>query len=232
MTIEGNTFSSLIDDAVLISGRGKPARPRLIRYARSSMREAQTLALFHNDRTEDTLTVDNSPFIWTKPNTFRIMETVKYPDNVYPDFIPPGRLQRQPSDLGEDYYYAAQDYFAFAGLEITNTIDVSYFSWFAPLIYFDAKDRPAIYDLETLAWTYRDNDGNFIAALATAVLEQAARDKVTNWLLFRWNELVSEGTLAKQFKILNDQRAGSTFALFKSFQKDLMRGEPYETVDR
>ena len=131
MTIEGNTFSSLIDDAILISGRGKPARPRIIRYARSSMREAQTLALFHNDREEDTLTVDIAgPFVWTKPNTFRIMETVKYPDNVYPDFIPPGRLQRVPSDLGEDYYYAAQDYYAFAELEVGDKLDISFFSWF------------------------------------------------------------------------------------------------------
>lgn len=233
MTTEGNTFSSLIDESILISGRGTAARPRLIRYARSSARECQSLALFHNDRTEDNITADTTaPFIWTKPSIFRIMETVRYPDNVYPDFIPPGRLQKQPAELGEDYYYAAQDYYAFAGLDVADIINISYFSWFTPLVYFAVSDRPAIYDLETLSWTYRDNDGNFVAALATTELEEAARNRVTNWMLFKWNELVMEGTLAKQFKVLNDKRSGSTFALFKSFQKDLIKGESYESLDR
>lgn len=231
MITEGNTFSSLIDEAIQISGRGLAARPRIIRYARSSMREAQAQALFHRDRIEDQLTSTAGPFIWTNPLTLRILETVKYPDNVYPDFIPPGRLQKQPAELGDNFYYAASNYYVFSGVAVNDLIDISYFSWFNPLVYFEKIVRPARYDLETLTWEYLDNDGKYVVTLGSTELDEAAQDRVTNWMLFNWNELVLEGALAKQFKVIKDERAVSSFALFEKFKKDLIKGEPFETLD-
>ncbi len=230
MTTEGNTFSQLIDEAIKLSGRGTAARPRLIAYSRSSMREAQVKALFHKDRAEDILTADTSPFIWTPPVTIRIVETVIFPNEVYPVLIPPSRKQRFTSSLGDAFYYAAQNYYVFSGVAINDVINISYFSYFSPLIYFATDARPARFDLETLTWEYLDNDGNYVSSLSTTALEEAARDKVTNWLIFNWFELVLEGTLAKQFKIIKDERAVTSFALFEKFKNDLLIGEPCETL--
>ncbi len=230
MTTEGNTFSQLIDEAIQLTGRGPAARPRLIAYSRSSMREAQVKALFHKDRNEDILTVDASPFIWTPPVTIRIVETVIFPNEVYPDFITPSRKQRLPSSLGDAFYYAAQNYYVFSGVDINDAINISYFTYFSPLLYFTIKERPARFDLETLTWEYLDNDGNHVSSLSTTALEQAARDKVTNWMIFNWFELILEGTLAKQFKIVKDERARTSFALFEKFKTDLLIGEPCETL--
>ena len=74
-------------------------------------------------------------------------------------------------------------------------------------------------------WQYLDANGDYIDTLGTTLLDEAARALVTNWLIFDWFDLVLEGTLAKIFKINADQRAVSTFALFKSFEKDLLKGE-------
>ena len=231
MTTEGNTFSQLIDDATQLSGRGTAARPRLIAYSRSSMREAQVKALFHKDRIEDMLTADAAPFIWTPPVTIRIVETVVFPDEVYPEFITPSRKQRLPSSLGDAFYYAAQNYYVFSGVAINDAINISYFMYFSPLIYFEKSARPARFDVETLVWEYLDNNGEYVSSLSTTALEEAARDKVTNWLIFNWFELVLEGTLAKQFKIIKDERAVTRFALFEKFKVDLLTSEPCETLD-
>ncbi len=232
MTIEGHTFSSIIDEALALSGRGAASKNSILKYARSSMREAQIQAFFHRDRIELSITATAQPHIWTSPNTIRMIETVRYPGNVYPAFITPGKLQRDPSELQDEYYYAASNYYAFANIDVGDTIDISYFSYFRSFIYYATAVRPARFDLDTLTWEYLDNDGNYVASLSTTALEEAARDKVTNWLIFNWTELVLEGTLAKQFKIIKDDKAGATFSLFERFKKDLLTAEPYESLDR
>lgn len=222
-TQEYGTFSQLVDEAVLKSGRGKAARNQLVSYARSAMRESQVKALFERDRTETQIAATANPHIWTRPKCFRIMETVEYPlVPVFPRFQRPGRAQGKSTDY---FYYAASDYYVFTQLEIGDPVNLSYFSYFTPLVYFEAAERPARYFADLEKWQYLDGDGNYIDTLGTDALDEAARDLVTNWLLFDWYDLVLEGTLAKIFKINADQRAVSTFALFKSFQKDLLQGE-------
>ena len=222
-TQEHGTFPRLIDEAVLKAGRGEKARLQLVSYARASIREAQTEAVFDRDRTETQILATANPHIWTRPQCFRIMETIEYPlVPTFPHFQKPGRAQGRDTDY---FYYAAANYFVFTQLEVADPINLSYFTYFQPLVYFAVADRPARYFADLAQWKYLDGNGDFVDTLGTTELDEAAQALVTNWLLFDWYDLVLEGTLAKIFKINGDQRAVSSFALFKSFIKDLLQGE-------
>lgn len=225
-TTELGTFSALIDQAVSLTGRGKVARSQLTSYARSSMREAQADNLFERDLIEDQLTVTASPFIWTRPAELRFFRTVRYPGEIYPPYIVPGRRQ---FDVAK-FYYAAATYFVFQGVELNEVLDIAYYSYVPKLVYFEAANRPARYFADLGKWQYLDLNGNFVDTLGSTVLDEAAEALVTNWIIFDWFDLVLEGILAKQFKVIGDPRAPSHFALFKSMIKDLLQGEVVASV--
>jgi len=227
MATETNTFSALLDD-VINQSRRPDRKTDIIRYIWQTLRECQVLAYFSQDMVETTVTAGASPTIWTVPAEFRLLRTVKYTaltagfDDRYPKFIQPGKKQSQ----FDDFYYRSSDYFAFANVEAGETISLAYYNYFKKLPYFATANRPAVYDLETQAWTYLpiyDVD---------ATTQQAARDLVTNWMLFNWYDLILEGALAKVLKIVGDPRSKSSFALFKSLQNDLLKGEAWESLGR
>ncbi len=227
MPTENGTFSSVIDDAVKLGGRGNASIPQLVSFARSSMREAQVKAIFYKDMVEDTIIANASPFIWTRPDHFRIMKTVYYPGvGIYPDFTTPGKAQRDK----EYFFYAGPTYYVFKGVANADSIDIAYYSYFPTLPYYTAATRPAKFTLETQAWEYLDTNGDFVATLGTEAEDEAARNKVTNWLLFDWHDLILEGVLAKLFKTHGDQRSITHFSMFKSLQDDLLKGEVVEAV--
>lgn len=227
-TTEIGTFSSLIDDTVKLAGRGIAARSQLASYARSSMREPQVDNLFEKDLTEDSLTTNADPFIWERPAAFRVFRTVQYTTEIYPKYILPGRRQRDV----DNFYYAASTYFTFKGLEVGATFNIAYYSFFPKLVYFAADVRPARYFADLGEWRYLDGNGDYVSTLGSDDLDEAARELVSNWILFDWYDLVMEGVLAKQFKVNGDPRAPSHFALFKSFIKDLLQAEVTGSVDR
>jgi len=226
-TTELGTFSSLIDDAIVLAGRGKSIRNKLTGYARSSMREPQVDNLFERDLTEDQLIATAAPFIWTRPAELRFFRTVRYPGEIYPKYITPGRRQ---FDL-EKFYYAASTYFVFKGVDIGDLLDIAYYSYFKKLVYFEEAKRPARYFADLGKWQYLDINGDFVDTLGSTVLDETAEALVTNWLLFDWVDLVTQGILAKQFKDVNDPRSPSTFALFKSHIKDLLQAEVVASVN-
>lgn len=225
-TTELGTFSALIDQALVLAGRGKPARNQLTSYARSSMREAQVDVLFERDIVEDQLIATASPFIWTRPAELRVFRTVRYPGEIYPKYIIPGKRQ---FDL-DKFYYAASTYFVFNGVTTGDKLAIAYYSYFKKLVYFEEAARPARYFADLGKWQYLDGNSNFVDTLGSLVLDEAAQALVTNWMLFDWFDLILEGILAKQFKVITDPRAPSTFALFKSMLKDLLQAEVVASV--
>lgn len=228
-TQEYGTFSQLIDETIAKAGRGLAARSSLVAYARSTMRECQLQAMFEKDRVEDQITATATPHIWTRPKSFRMMETVYYPAiGVFPHFKGPGR--RQKSDH-EYIYYAASNYYIFPDVENGDLIDLSYFNYFTPLVYFEQAERPARYFADLGEWQYLDGNGDYVLTLGTDALDEAARDLVSNWLLFDYYDVIVEGTLAKIFKTNADQRAVSSFALYKSYQNNVLQGEPYASLN-
>lgn len=220
-------FSELVDEAALRAGR--PDRKADIKsWANSTIRECVVLAYFARDMVEDTITADAAPYIWTKPNNFRLLRTAKYPSGIYPKFAAPGKRQ----DSFDYFYYGGPTYFVFAGVDSGSEISVAYYAYPIRLKYYDGttgNERPAIYDRETETWTYW-NGTIYVSTLGSTALDEAAQTLVTNWILQDWYDLGLEGTMAKLFKSIDDKRAGSTFGLYKSFQKDLKAGEVYETM--
>ncbi len=227
-TQELGTFSQIIDDAIRISGRGKVERSRMTGYARASMRECQVKATFKRDFIEDQITATADPHIWTVPASFRIMHTVRFPNEIYPKFREPGARQKD----FDFFYYRATDYFAFKGVAVGDLIDLAYYSYFTPFVYFETTKRPARYFADLAQWQYLDGNGVYQTTLGTTALDDAAEALVSNWMLFDWYDTVLEGTIAKVFKVNCDPRAPSSFALFKSLQQDIILGEVVESLGR
>lgn len=215
---EVNTFSAAVDDTVARGGR-PDRRTDVVSYVRQTLRECQVMAFFSRDFTEDQIVSNATPFLWDVPQEFRQMRTVRYQmfdqrgQFIYPEEGPPGRLQREKTY----YYYRGVDYFVFAGVSNGTNIDLAYYSYFKKLPYYEVGARPAVFSLETNAWTY--------LSATTDAEKEAARALVSNWILFDWYDLILEGSLAKLYKTVQDPRANSTFGLYKSLQKDLLAGE-------
>lgn len=226
MTTEINTFSAAVDLCVTRSGRADRLND-IIAFLRLTLRECQVLAYFSSDLIEDTISANADPFVWETPNTFRIMRSVRYPglfdprsQEIYPRFVEPGRAQLQH----DYYYYMSGSSFVFAGHGATTSgaqnIDVAYQSYFTPLQYYqNINDRPARFILENNAWTYHDNYDD------SDTLKAQARALVTNWMLERHYDMIIEGALAKLYKTTDDDRASSTFGLYKLLQKTLLHAE-------
>jgi len=220
---EINTFSSAVDLVIERSGRPN-LKSSIISYVRLAIRELQSKVKSKNDLIEDQLLADASPFVWEQPQNFRQIVAVKYPgiydgqgNPIYPRAITPSSLQNR----FDYYYYGSGNSFVFAGIDSGSLVDVAYLQWVPPLAYYAPDSRPAVFELETNTWSY--------ATASTPDEQQAARDQVTNWILFNWFDAVVEGALAKLYKTVGDDRAVSTFALFKSFEKDFINSVQQES---
>lgn len=216
-------FSELVDSLQAeVNRRGPDDRDKILNYVNATIRELQVLSFFDNDLVETTLTATASPHIWTHGNRFRAILTVRYPNDIYPIFRPPGRHQ-----LNEIYYYyKASTYIAFAGIANGAEIDVAYYEYARRFNYYAEGERPAVYNTETETWTYLDN-GNYVASLGDEDLEEAAREKVSNWLLRNWYDAVMSGAANRIYlRLVNDQfKARSHYAAYQEFKNMVMQGE-------
>lgn len=222
---EVNTYSAAVDDVIARSGR-PDRKADVIAFVRVTVRELQALRFFKNDLTEDTLTADVDNYIWTYPQEFRIMRTVRYPytdpqgKRLYPPEILPGKKQKDEVY----YYYSGPGYYVFAGTALADSIDVAYYSLLKKLAYYALALRPATYSLEDETWSYFSS--------GTDAENLIAREKVSNWILFNYYDTVVEGAMAKILKTIGDPRAGSSFALYKSYQKTFEDTEPSDSLNK
>lgn len=231
-----STFSEVVDTIVTRSGR--PARRKDIEsHVRATIRECQVEAVFARDLYEDTIVTDGTtPFIWERPVNLRIMKTVNFlnintGEIIYPEYFPPGKIQK---DI-PFYYYGGPTYFAFSGLgDAGVNLNVAYYTYAPRFIYYAENSRPAFFDFDPDSETFNTwqylSAGSYVSTLGSAALDEAARELVTNWLLFDWQHVIEEGGCAKIFKTVGDPRDRPAYALFKSFVGDLSRGERTETL--
>jgi hypothetical protein len=222
MTVEIKTFSGAVDEAINRSGR-RDRTADIVSYVRSTLRECTVLKgnIFKSDHRELSLTVDASPFIWNLPTEFRQLLIVEYPywtsrgDVIVPDEVPLGH-RRDPSGY---WFYRTIDSLVFNGIAVGDSTKIAYASYQKAVPYYEVANRPARFDLETDSWIYHAN------YTGSDTLNETARGLVTNWLLFRWFDLIVEGTLAKLYKTVGDPRSTSSYALYKQYQNDLLSGE-------
>lgn len=219
---ESQTFSALIDTVVQRSGR-KDRLPSIIGYARTTIRECLVLDFFDQSLIELQVTVDAVPFIWERPANLRSILAIRTPHydrrnkRIFMSERKPGMTVAD----GEHYFYLSGNSYAMANLDVGDVLDIAYYEYSKPLVYAaNVADRPARFDLETEAWVYHQ------AYDASNETRENARDRVTNWLLTFWFELITEGTQAKLYKLVGDDlRMRTSFALYKGGQKDLVAGE-------
>lgn len=227
------TFSQMVDEIV-----SEVKRPDLTseisRYVNQTIRECHfstdhQAAVFYRDNFNEALltaTVEEG-FSWTLPNptTFQKMAGVKYPaqfdgygDPIWPDSTTPGRHLNGKIN----FYYQVGNEFVFSGYGgLGGLIAVGYFAFPSSLKYYTEATRPASYDVET-GWSYND-------AIVTDEDKEAARLVVTNWLLMRWSDIVSEGVRAKLFKRVSDtERARNCYSLYGQLRQGLMTSEVAE----
>jgi len=215
------TFSAVVDDVVGLTGRVDAAmRSRIAQYARQTIRECQGAKGLKaaDDLVEDSLVADASPYIWPKPQYFREVHTLEYPAILDSRSLPYKPAHRQPGQSHTDveyYYYISGDSLILSGISVGTAVNIAYFVWSNTFAYVQAEaDRVARFDLTTNTWTYK--------TATTAQDQAAARALVSNWILFNWYDMILEGTCAKIWKALADQRSVSSFALYKSLQNDFV----------
>lgn len=225
------TLSQLVDDLV-----AEVVRPDMIteitRFVNQTIREAhfspdrRAAMLFKGNFRELQITsAVATGLTWDVPNpaTFQVMSGVQYPETfdsggnaVWAREITPGPHLRQ-----RDYYfYRVADTFAFSGFNgVDALVNLGYYEFPTSLKYYAVADRPAQYD-PVDGWTYH------ASYTATDELKLTARNLVTNWLILRWQDVISEGVRAKLYKRVSDtERARLCFSAYESLRAGLWTSE-------
>lgn len=219
-------FSELVDICIERSRR-LDKKADIISYVNQTIRDMQSRQMLYKNLHEDTITATANPMIWTPPVRFQRLRAVRYQSNRdRPKLKQPGLIQKDASS----YYYRSTTYFVFVGHADNDLIDLAYYRVVPKLAYFAEGAREAVYDFTTETWSYPLQEAN-IAQMqaeglpASEIATQQAADlllqpgleaAVSNWLLFDWFELVQEGTLAKLWKELDDEkRAATHFSFFE-----------------
>lgn len=215
-------WSEAIDTAIQRAGR--PDRKADCKgWASLTLQEMQAKGILKRNIIEDTIDIGNSTqeYIWQRPQGFQRMQTARYPQNVFPEFCPPGKRQLDYPNR----YYTGSTYYVFAGPDLYDHIDVAYYKLQMPLPYFADGKRPRTYDVDMRTVVYHNLTTAGTAPYNldyTDPANQAAADQAcTNWILTDYWDLFVEGILAKIFKAVNDEvRAGTHFSYFERNKQD------------
>lgn len=224
------TFSQMVDEIVAEVKRPDLAT-EVARYVNQTIREChfstdRQAAVFYRDNFNETLlTADvEEGFSWEIPNptTFQKMAGVKYPNRfdlsggeIWAVETTPGRHLNNLCD----FFYQVGQTFVFSGYGgVDANIALGYFAFPSSLKYYSVATRPASYDVES-GWSYHVD-------VITDEDKAAARLVTTNWLLMRWNDVVSEGVRAKLFKRVSDtERARNCYSLYGQLRQGLITSE-------
>jgi hypothetical protein len=224
------TFSQMVDE--IVSEVKRPdLTSEIARYVNQTIREChfstdrQAAVFFSDNFNEVLLTADvEEGFSWTVPNPtiFQKMVGVKFPmqfdrngDAIWAEGTTPGRHLNGLTN----FFYQVGSEFVFSGYGGVNaTIALGYYAFPSSLKYYSEANRPASYDVEA-GWSYND-------AIITDEDKEAARLVVTNWLLMRWSDVISEGVRAKLFKRVSDtERARNCYSLYGQLRQGLITSE-------
>jgi hypothetical protein len=225
------TFSQMVDEMA-----AETRRPDILtdiaRFANQTIRELhfsvdkRAAQFFRSNFKElELTTIAESGYVWDIPNPdiFQALSAVKYPeafdfngDPLWAKEMRPGVRQ----NATDAYWYRAGESIAFSGYGAAGAaILVGYYEFPKSLKYFAEADRPASYDLVD-GWTYHDDYD------ADDDTKLAARELVSNWLLFRWQDVVSEGLRAKVFKRVSDEARGKlAYSAYESLRQGLWTSE-------
>ena len=233
------SFSGLIDDVVLSSGRAQNLRS-IVQYANLTIRECQAFGLFARDRIEEQVMATASPHIWNRPAYFRSVGAVRYGNGGYPRLKLPGRQQINVPE----YFYAADDYYVFNGVSAGETISFLNYYWAKPLLYQKALGvndgafpgapysvRSAYFDILQDKWQYLNADGDgYVDTTGDADTDAARQKNSSHWFLENWYDMIADGTKAKVFARFDDtDKSNRAYAQYKASQNLLRNTQGFES---
>lgn len=224
-------FSELVD--ICVGRAGRPEKEAdVIAFAAQTIRELESKNHLKKNLEEDTLNTTSHPYIWARPNRMQKLRTAKYSSNgKYARFAQPGAILENLTY----YFYMTTTSIIFNGHDTIDTIDVAYYQFRKKLQYYSLGAREAVYDFEDETWSFPlqvaeraalvaagGTDADLAALDATHSAAQAGHiANASNWILFDWYELVQEGTLAKLFKLIDDEkRAATHFSFYQRAIRD------------
>jgi hypothetical protein len=225
------TYSQLVDEMIAESKRPDMAT-EIQAYVNQTIREVHfepqrgNSILYNENLIEASLTADvETGFTWAPPNpaVFQSLAAVKYPTivdrhgrDIWATEKTPGRGLVD----AEYFYYRAAGGFAFSDYGgVDATIAIAYYEYPKRLKYYASAVRPATWDDED-GWTYHeDYDTDDDSRLLAETL-------VSNWLLLRWHDVLSEGVRAKIYKRVADtERARTAYSSFTTLRQGLYTSE-------
>lgn len=217
-SVESNTFNALIDEVINRSLKSERLAD-IIAYARTTLRECHSLAFFAKDLIEDVHTITAEPDIWQRPDYFREMFSVGTPfyDNFGKRIFAKRSTPGPALNNVQYFYYPSGDAFVFGKFDIGLELALAYLTYSKRFYYYTEETRPARFITETQTWTY-------LAAISDAE-KQAARELVSDWLLFDWYDLIVSGTITKLYNSVGDERSRTEYSLYKGLQVALKTSE-------
>ncbi len=212
-------FSELVDDIAKVARRQVDI-PYITQQVENTIREMQEMHLFDKDFVEDQWVVTSVPFSVNRPRGLRRIQTLNYNKLIWPKFIRPSRRIIDETH----YYYASTTYLVFNGVNVGDTINIGYYQWIFPKLYYANGARPAVYDRVADTWSYLQGS-SYVSTLGSVSLDEAAQSKVIDWILKDHRGVVLEGALAKSLLKVDDTRAKGAFALYKELQIGFLNSE-------
>ncbi len=236
------TYSQLVDEMILEMRRPDLAS-EIRTYVNQTIRELHftpdrgNAIRYRANRRELSLTADLAEgFTWTIPNydTFQELASVRYDSVFGVDGKPFYVQEREPGRVLNsliEFWYRIGNYIAFAGYGgLNSVISLFYYEYPKRLKYYDSALRPATWDDET-GFTYSDFDPPGVD-YTTTDNQPIAEALVTNWLLLRWKDVVSEGVRAKAYKRADDgDRAKMSYSLYTQLRQGLFTSETAAASD-
>jgi hypothetical protein len=229
------TFSQMVDDLVAETRR-KDLKADIATYLNQTIREAHSYpsigqtpsaTIFYAENLREELLESDLDvnFGWAipDPTTFQGIGLVRYDSIQVRDDISRYPSEKTPSRglIGsERFYYRAGGNFYFAGYGgVGAKISLAYYAFCRRLKYYAVDARPGEYDSD-MGWTYAPEFDT------TPELRLAAQAFTTNWMLMRWNDVISEGVRAKIYKRLSDtDRARTSFSQYTTLRMGLVTAE-------
>lgn len=231
------TYSQLVDEMILELRRPDLA-PDIRTYVNQTIRELHftpdrgNAIRYRENRRELSLAADlDTGFTWTIPNyeVFQELAAVRYDSVFNRDGTPAWVQEREPGRVLNgltEFWYRIGNYIAFAGYGgLNGVISLFYYEYPRRLKYYASALRPAEWDDET-GFTYVDPQ-------PIDADEEAERQAlVTNWLLLRWKDVVSEGVRAKAYKRADDDsRAKMCYSLYSQLRQGIYTSETAAASD-
>lgn len=226
------TFSQLVDKMVLESKR-PDLLSEIVSYLTLTIREVHfepdksNVVFYRSNYREALITAANEfgyywtipdPAIWQGVQAVQFRGVVRDGRPVFADEVVPGRFAGQKPFT----YMVTGDRIIFGGDlgygGLNAPIGIAYYEYPKSLKYFPVATRPASYD-PVDGWTYADG-------IVTDEEKLAAREKVTNWLLLRWDMVIEEGVRASVYKRSADEvRQRTSYSKYRQLQRGLFTSE-------